>query len=299
MRKCLPVLLVGAVALSPCTSREPGTLSRGPVAEGYATMEDGVRLYYRSVGEGPEVVVVPMAVYLAAFLEPLASNRRVVFYDPRNRGRSDAGDLNTVSLDQQIEDLEELRKQLGIERMALIGFSGLGMEMAAYVIQYPERVTRLVQVSPIPPAAEIPEAVGGDTRGDQQDREAVRALEARWEAGEFDQAQEQFCRKYNRLTLPTSLTQPWLLRSLMCARSRTSGRCGCGPILVPCWARSGDMTGERSCGNSPSHDLWFTAEKTESRLPEPGHGSRAIPQPDSWSFLPQGTFRSWNSVIPS
>jgi len=75
-------------------------------------MQDGVRLYYRSVGEGPEVVVVPMALYLAAFLEPLASNRRVVFYDPRNRGRSDAADLNTVSLDQQIEDLEELRKQL-------------------------------------------------------------------------------------------------------------------------------------------------------------------------------------------
>src|SRR5688572_905709 len=93
---------------------------------GYAAMEDGTRIYYEIYGEGEQVVVVPMAMYLAEALSPLAEGRRIVFYDPRNRGRSDAADLATVSLDRQVRDLEALRAALRIEEMALIGWSGLG-----------------------------------------------------------------------------------------------------------------------------------------------------------------------------
>ncbi|MGH7566991.1 MAG: alpha/beta fold hydrolase, partial [Gemmatimonadota bacterium] len=123
------------------------------IEEGYAVMDDGTRLYYEIVGEGEPVVVVPMAMYLTEALAPLAEGRRIVFYDPRNRGKSDAADLTTVSLDRQLLDLDQLRAGLGIEKMALIGWSGLGMEMAAYTVRHPERVTRLVQVAAVPPSA--------------------------------------------------------------------------------------------------------------------------------------------------
>ena len=102
-------------------------------------MEDGTRIYYEIYGEGEQVVVVPMAMYLAEALTPLAEGRRMVFYDPRNRGHSDAADLATVCLDRQVRDLEELRVALGIDEMALIGWSGLGMETAVYAIRHPER----------------------------------------------------------------------------------------------------------------------------------------------------------------
>ena len=43
--------------------------------EGYVPVEEGLRLYYRMVGDGSDTVVVPIACWLAADLEPLAQGR--------------------------------------------------------------------------------------------------------------------------------------------------------------------------------------------------------------------------------
>lgn len=177
------------------------------VQSGYAAMEDGTRIYYEIVGKGAQVVVVPMAMYLTEALAPLADGRRVVFYDPRNRGRSDAADLATVSLDRQVRDLEELRIALGIEEMALIGWSGLGMEMAVYAIRHPERVTRLVQVAPVPPTAAMLDAMG-DRRSGRIDRAAVAAVDSLAAAGEIDS--EEHCRRRRALTEGANFENPAL-----------------------------------------------------------------------------------------
>jgi hypothetical protein len=65
--------------------------------QGYVEMSDDVRLYYEKVGNGPQIVVVPAAAFLSAALSSLANEHRtLVFYDPRNRARSDAADLSAV-----------------------------------------------------------------------------------------------------------------------------------------------------------------------------------------------------------
>jgi pimeloyl-ACP methyl ester carboxylesterase len=188
-----------AAAFAAC-SQAP-TVPVAAVAEGYVTVDDGTKLYYRSVGEGPEVVVIPVALYVEDLLLPLAKGRRVIFYDPRNRGRSDAAELDSVSLERQVADLEALRGSLGIDRMALLGWSGLGMEMAVYTLRFPQRVTRLIQVSPVPPAASIMDEFG-DTRGDDTDRAALDELDRQSEQGAFVDRPDTFCRLYNALTLP-------------------------------------------------------------------------------------------------
>lgn len=180
------------------------------VDEGFITADDGTKLYYVSKGAGKNVVVAPMAIYLEEHLAPLAKGRRVIFYDPRNRGRSDAADLSTVSLDRQVEDLEDLRESLGVEKMALIGWSGLGMEMAVYAIRHPDRVTRLVQMSPVPPAASIMREFG-DSRDNSVDRDAVEALDARAAAGEFDDQPADYCRLSNELSLPPNFVDKTLV----------------------------------------------------------------------------------------
>lgn len=188
-----------------------GALLDGRVAtagENFVTTPDGTRLYYVERGSGEDVLVAPMALFLEPFLlEPLSQHRRVVFYDPANRGRSDAAPLESVSLDRQVADLEALRKGLGIEQMALLGWSGLGMEMAVYALRHPERVTRLVQMSPVPPAASIM-AAAGDSRQDRIDREALTALEVQFDAGEFDDRPAEFCRRHHALTLPSNFVDP-------------------------------------------------------------------------------------------
>lgn len=192
------LLLTGMFVLAGC--RSSGELA---TQEGFVTTADSVRLYYRSLGRGDTVVVIPMALYLEDALAPLAApGRRLVFYDPRHRGRSSRGVLSRVSLDRQIEDLERLRAALGIERMALLGWSGLGMEMAVYAIRHPDRVTRLVQVGAVPPAARIMQQAGGDRRAERIDRAAIAALDRRYEAGEFAADPAAFCRARRLLTDP-------------------------------------------------------------------------------------------------
>ena len=188
-------LLLAAIAACTSTGRQGSR-------DGYVTTDDSVRLYYRIVGTGAETVVIPVGLYLEDLLAPLAQpGRRVVFYDPRHRGRSGRGDLSQASLDRQIADLEQLRGALRIDRMAIIGWSGYGMEMAVYAIRHPDRVTRLVQVSPVPPAARIFREAGGDRRSARTDTAALAALDRRLRAGEFATDSAAYCRARNRLTL--------------------------------------------------------------------------------------------------
>jgi proline iminopeptidase len=202
MKRAFAILLAAALACS--SGAEPAWRS------GYVTTADGARLYYVDIGAGDQVVVIPMALYLSEVLAPLAEGRRLVFYDPRGRGRSDPADTSVVSLNRQVADLEELRAGLGIERMALLGWSGPGMEVAVYAMRYPERVTRIVQVSPVPPADAIMRSAGGDTRDQRTDTAAVNALLRRFSAGEYAADPAGFCREYNRLTLPGNFADPAL-----------------------------------------------------------------------------------------
>ena len=119
--------------------------------QGHVPMDDGARIWYRSVGEGPDTVIVPVLVLTSPHFDALAKGRRVVYYDPRGRGRSDTGALKHVSVTRNLRDLEALRIYLGVERVALVGYSGYGLEFALYALDYPDRVTRLVQLAPVPP----------------------------------------------------------------------------------------------------------------------------------------------------
>lgn len=195
------VLMLGTVA---ACQNDPAS------EEGFIAMDDGTSLYYRAIGAGSTTLVIPAALYLADALAPLAEHNRVVFYDPRNRGRSDRAPLETISLDRQIEDLEILRQRLRLDSMALLGWSGLGMELAAYAIRYPERVTRFIQVSAVPPAAQL-FAEATNPTGDDSLRTAIRELERQFDAGEFGDRPAEFCREYNALTLPLNFVDTALV----------------------------------------------------------------------------------------
>lgn len=81
------LLVFAASAIASCAGLPPASDARRPV-ENFATTEDGVRLYYRSIGEGDDVVLAPFALYHGSSLDALTDGRRIVSYDPRGRGRS-------------------------------------------------------------------------------------------------------------------------------------------------------------------------------------------------------------------
>jgi len=121
-------------------------------SEGFAFVRPGLHLYYRILGEGAETVVVPNANWLWEPLQPLAEGRRLVLYDPRSRGRSSAvTDPRQLSLEEDVEDLEAIRRYFGLDRMTLLGSSYHAAIAASYALDNPDRVDRLLLVCPITP----------------------------------------------------------------------------------------------------------------------------------------------------
>ncbi|HUO85347.1 MAG TPA: alpha/beta hydrolase [Thermoanaerobaculia bacterium] len=129
-------------------SPPPPSLSK--VEAGYVTSFDGARLYYQRVGDGPRVVIIPMGWRLFADFRALErTDRTLLFYDMRNRGRSDMIlDPGKISIENDVRDLEAVRSHFGFERVSLIGSSYLGVVVAIYASEHPSVVDRIVQIGP-------------------------------------------------------------------------------------------------------------------------------------------------------
>jgi proline iminopeptidase len=183
-----------------------GTVTPVQVQQRNLVTDDGVRLHYRQIGSGPDVVVIPVATWTSPHFDSLArEGRRVIYYDPRGRGRSETGDLKAVSLERATRDLEQLREQLAIDRMALIGWSGYGLEMAAYALAHPNHVTRLVQLNPVPPRQEpYMSRRAADIRG-RIDRAAWQKYQ---ELIEAKAEPTELCRPFNRAMAPAFFAHP-------------------------------------------------------------------------------------------
>ena len=114
-----------------------------------------MRLFYRQAGSGPPVLL-PNGMHLLRDFRPLAAARSLIFYDARNRGRSDpVADAARLArgIWHDVTDLDAVRRHFGIERLDAIGHSYSGWMLALYAREHPERVNRLVQIGPMQPNA--------------------------------------------------------------------------------------------------------------------------------------------------
>ena len=125
------------------------------IREGFVSIH-GYRLYWKSIGDpGPAGTLLtlhggPGAThdYLLSFGDLAAHGYRVVFYDQLGCGRSDLpSDEAEYSVDRDVEDLEELRQALGIDRMHLLGSSYGGLLAIAYALAHPGPIITLTSTS--------------------------------------------------------------------------------------------------------------------------------------------------------
>jgi proline iminopeptidase len=115
----------------------------------------GVSLFERRIGSGPPTVVLhggPGAHhdYLLPGFDALARDRELIYYDQRGGGASPVARDLPVGWREQVADLEELRRQWGLEYLDLAGYSWGGLLALLYAIEFPARVKRLALVSPAP-----------------------------------------------------------------------------------------------------------------------------------------------------
>jgi len=83
-----------------------------------------------------------------------APGRRLVYYDQRGSGASSLTPGAALpTADDHVADLEALRLHLGVERLALCGYSWGGLLACLYALRHPARVERMALVSPAPLAS--------------------------------------------------------------------------------------------------------------------------------------------------
>ena len=180
------------------------------VKEGFIPVEEGLRLYYSMVGDGPETVIIPAASWLVADFEPLVQGRTLLFYDQRNRGRSDAvQDTSRIGINYEVQDLEVIRQHLELERLALIGWSYLGRVVALYTMEHPERVNRLVLLCSASPSSFAYEGQKSPAEIEARvDQAALKRLGEMSEAGLDTSDPASYCREFWKVNLPRQMGNP-------------------------------------------------------------------------------------------
>lgn len=138
---------------APAAPAAPATPAEGQVPG------DGAALFYRSVGSGPDVLVMIHGGpgmdmgYMVPDFAPLAEHHRLLFYDQRGGGRSEhlRDDPSLFAMARHVADLEALRVRFGLARMTLVAHSFGPAIAAAYAIAHPDRVARMIFLGPLPP----------------------------------------------------------------------------------------------------------------------------------------------------
>lgn len=70
----------------------------------------------------------------------------VIYHDPRGCGKSQDFDLSTATMNNYINDIESLRKYLGINKISILGTSYGSMCAIGYAIQYSENLDKLILI---------------------------------------------------------------------------------------------------------------------------------------------------------
>ncbi len=119
----------------------------------FFTSYDGTALAYRTVGDGPPLLCLPggpgrAAEYLGD-LGGLAATRTLILPDTRGSGASATpADPTTYRVDRLVDDVEALRRHLGLDRLDLLGHSAGGSLALLYAAAHPDRLTGLALVTP-------------------------------------------------------------------------------------------------------------------------------------------------------
>ena len=111
------------------------------------------KLYYEEEGKGIPLILLnpgPGGTHhnFHPYFSQIKAKARIIYYDPRGVGKSsidNTGELYTIK--QAVEDLENLRKELNVDRWVVLGWSDGGFLAQCYALTYPEHVYGLVLVA--------------------------------------------------------------------------------------------------------------------------------------------------------
>jgi len=112
---------------------------------------DGTEIYYEEYGQGKTLILLAGGPglnpdYLKGFYDKLSKKYRCIILHQRGTGKSILSEVNkqTVNVDRYIEDLNSLYKELGNEKLILVGHSWGGMLSFSYAANEPEKIEKII-----------------------------------------------------------------------------------------------------------------------------------------------------------
>lgn len=112
---------------------------------------NGAKLYTVTVGKGVPVFVIPGGPggahpgYRIMDSLTVGNNIQLIYFDAFGRGKSDtAKDVKEYTIERDIEDIEGLRKAMGLTKIGLYGHSYGSVVAQGYAIKYPQNTSHLI-----------------------------------------------------------------------------------------------------------------------------------------------------------
>jgi proline iminopeptidase len=156
----IPLALLAACA--PARTHESATVSEAQLAPAlragsHEVALNGARHFFRVAG--PMTAGAPPVVFLhggpgqgSAHFDALAGpmmerQLRMVYFDQRGSGHSERPASGDYALATLVEDIEALRRALGVPKIALLGHSFGGLLALEYGATYPQNVSHLIFVA--------------------------------------------------------------------------------------------------------------------------------------------------------
>jgi len=130
------------------------------ITQGYVDA-DGVMIWYEEFGKGEPLMIIhggPGAShdYFLPYLIPLARHNRLIFIDERGSGKSEQlEDVKQYTVENMVEDVEAVRKALGLGKINLLGHSFGGVLAQAYALKYQQNLSHLILCSTFPSTSEM------------------------------------------------------------------------------------------------------------------------------------------------
>src|SRR5260370_2473383 len=126
--------------------------------EGFIPVVGEYRIWYGIVGGGAEHENIPLLAlhggpgiphdYMENLADLASDTRRVILYDQLGCGRSDQPDDTSLwRVERFVEELGILRRELGLERVHLLGQSWGGMLAIEYALTQPQGLVSFILAS--------------------------------------------------------------------------------------------------------------------------------------------------------
>lgn len=152
--RILPYCVFILLLIAGCGKQEERPVEEDAEMEkssGYVTV-NGFKLRYLIKGTGITTLVIGSATYYSrTFSHRLHDHLKLIFVDMKGFVPTDTAiNVDEFTMDAAVEDVENIRKALSLEKMAVMGHSMFALMALEYAKKYPERTSQIIMIAMSP-----------------------------------------------------------------------------------------------------------------------------------------------------